>query len=317
MTSFFRGVSDGDSGGRGGAGAQARRRRRRPRDAGRLDHPAARHRPDLPLRRGVGRQHADPPRRRDREVGRPARDHHPRALHDGVHVVGRGPGGLRRRPYAAASGSRCASRGPCSRARRSPPRSGPRARPNGNPVFGFETRNGDGEVVIKDGLVEVVGLTRPAAAVRPALARPRARPRSHRPSSSTPTLGELLDRARATLRRRTSPRCSRRRASGSTARSRPTVTRPRCRTATRSPSSRRSAAAADHAGSLERALSVRARSKRARDVGPVHDLPERLRPSRPSRSCTAGSTRAPTCRARAAAARPGRRCSGGRRPARR
>ena len=28
--------------------------------------------------------------------------------------------------------------------------------PNG-PAFGFETRNGDGEVVIKDGLVEVAG----------------------------------------------------------------------------------------------------------------------------------------------------------------
>jgi acyl dehydratase len=28
---------------------------------------------------------------------------------------------------------------------------------DGNPVFGYETRNGDGEVVIKDGLVEVVG----------------------------------------------------------------------------------------------------------------------------------------------------------------
>ena len=28
---------------------------------------------------------------------------------------------------------------------------------DGNPTFGFETRNGDGEVVIKDGLVEVAG----------------------------------------------------------------------------------------------------------------------------------------------------------------
>ena len=28
---------------------------------------------------------------------------------------------------------------------------------NGNPVFGYETRNGDGDVVIKDGLVEVAG----------------------------------------------------------------------------------------------------------------------------------------------------------------
>jgi len=28
---------------------------------------------------------------------------------------------------------------------------------NGNPTFGFETRNGDGDVVIKDGLVEVAG----------------------------------------------------------------------------------------------------------------------------------------------------------------
>jgi acyl dehydratase len=27
----------------------------------------------------------------------------------------------------------------------------------GNPVFGYETRNGDGDVVIKDGLVEVAG----------------------------------------------------------------------------------------------------------------------------------------------------------------
>ena len=26
---------------------------------------------------------------------------------------------------------------------------------DGHPVFGFETRNGDGEVVIKDGLVEI------------------------------------------------------------------------------------------------------------------------------------------------------------------
>ena len=28
---------------------------------------------------------------------------------------------------------------------------------DGNPVFGYETRNGDGDVVIKDGLVEIAG----------------------------------------------------------------------------------------------------------------------------------------------------------------
>ena len=120
MTSFFRGVSDGE-----GGGEEAPKHKLDGRDevqrARRGRHPADRHRPDVPLRRGVGRQHADPPRRRDREVGRAARDHHPRALHDGVHVLGRRRSGRRRRLDPPASGSRCASPGRCSRVRRSPP----------------------------------------------------------------------------------------------------------------------------------------------------------------------------------------------------
>ena len=95
----------------------------------------------------------------DAEVAKsvgPARDHHPRPLHDGVHVVGCDPRAVRRRLHGWR-GSRCASRARCSPARTSPPRSGLRGDSTGNPAFGFETRNGDGEVVIKDGLVEVAG----------------------------------------------------------------------------------------------------------------------------------------------------------------
>ena len=48
-----------------------------------------RRRSDLPLLRGVGRPDADPPRRRARQGDGAAGNHHPRALHDGVHVAWR------------------------------------------------------------------------------------------------------------------------------------------------------------------------------------------------------------------------------------
>ncbi|MEY3361415.1 MAG: hypothetical protein RL531_1134 [Actinomycetota bacterium] len=97
VTTFYRGVTGGDGAGEEApdhkltaavkAGGTGRDRR--------ADH---RHRPDLPVRGCLRRSHADPPRRRVRDQGRSARDHHPRSLHDGVHLLGRDLGCGRRRP---------------------------------------------------------------------------------------------------------------------------------------------------------------------------------------------------------------------------
>ena len=65
--------------------------------------------------------------------------------------LGGDPGGRRRRPDAAEAARGALLEAGAPRAGRSRPRSGPQASATANQVFGFETRNGDGEVVIKDG----------------------------------------------------------------------------------------------------------------------------------------------------------------------
>ena len=100
MIAFFRGADDDLHEGekapahkrRAGAALGRARRRRRP---------ALRQRSDLPLRAASGDPMPIHTRRGVREVGRPARDHHPRALHDGDELRCGRAGVLRRRSRAA------------------------------------------------------------------------------------------------------------------------------------------------------------------------------------------------------------------------
>ena len=125
LVSFFRGVEGAPDVGDAPPEHSLRRVASRDRATGR-GRSDLRRRPDLSLRRGLGRPDADPHRREHRQGRGPAGDHHPRALHHGLHLRRGDREQLRRMIRSGWSASPCASPRSHCPSRRSRPACGAR-----------------------------------------------------------------------------------------------------------------------------------------------------------------------------------------------